>query len=97
MARLGEVDTGLPGPIAQQGVRRLDHAAGPVANQRIGADRAAVIEIDENPQALVDDVVGFMALDVGHEANAARIVFVTWVVKSLCLRQIGQNSTAAPF
>ena len=38
------------GPIAQQRVRHLDHAAGPVADQRIGADRAAMVEIDQDLQ-----------------------------------------------
>ena len=90
VAGLRQVDAGLPGPVAQQGVGRLDHAARAVADQRIGADGAAVVEIDQDPQALTDDVVGLVALDVGHEADAARIVFVARVVKSLFLRQIGQ-------
>ena len=53
-----QVDAGLARPVAQQGVGRLDQAAGAVADQRIGADRAAMVEIDQDLQALADDVVG---------------------------------------
>jgi hypothetical protein len=54
-----------------------------------------MVEIDQDAQALMDDVVGLPALDIGHETDAARIVFVAWVVKSLFLRQIHQNTPAA--
>jgi hypothetical protein len=69
----------------------LNHAACAVADQRIGADGAAMVEIDQDAQALMDDVVGPVALDIGHEADAARVVLVAWVVKSLFLRQIHQK------
>ena len=42
-------------PIAQQRVRHLDQAAGAVADQRVGPDRAAMIEIDQDLQAALDD------------------------------------------
>ena len=41
----------LGGPMAQQRVRHLDQAAGAVADQRVGADRAAMVEIDQDLQA----------------------------------------------
>ena len=40
-------------------------------------------QVDENLQALGDDVVGLYALDVDHEANAAGVVFVSRVVETL--------------
>ena len=69
--------------MAQQRVRHLDHAAGAVADQRVGADRAAMVEIDEDLQPAADDIVRFSALDVGDKADAARIVLVARIVEAL--------------
>ena len=91
-----QVDAGLLRPVAQQRVGRLDHAAGAVADQRIGADGAAMVEVDQDLQALADDVMRLAALDVGHEADAARVVLVARVVQSLLLGQIGHMRHAAP-
>jgi hypothetical protein len=82
-------------PSAQQGVGGLDHAARAVAHQRIGADGAAMVEIDQDLQALAHDGVRFPPLDVGHEADAAGIVFVAWVVQSLLLRQCHDSTLLA--
>ena len=69
-------------PVAQQRVGDLDQAAGAVAHQRVGADRAAMVEVDQDLQARADDVVRLAALDVGDEADAARVVLVARVVQS---------------
>src|SRR5689334_18798896 len=90
VAGLGQVDAGLARPVAQQGVGGLDHAAGTVADQRVGADRAAMVEIDQDLQALSDNVVRLLALYVDDEADAAGVMLVAGVVKSLFQRQIGQ-------
>ena len=87
MAGLREVDAFLACPVAQQRVRYLDHGARAVAHQRIGTDGATMVEVDQDLQPLAHDVMGFAALDVGHKADAARIVFVAWIVQSLLLRQ----------
>ena len=60
----------------------LDQDAGAVAHQLVGADRAAVVEVLEDLQALLDDGVGLVALDVGDEADAAGVVFVGRVVQA---------------
>ena len=60
----------------------LDQDAGAVAHQLVGADRAAVVEVLEDLQALRDDAVRALALDVGDEADAAGIVFVGRVVQA---------------
>jgi hypothetical protein len=39
-------------------------------------DGAAMVEVLQDQQALLDDRVRFAALDVGDEANAAGVVFV---------------------
>ena len=74
-------------PVAQQRVRHLNEAAGPVADQRIGPDGAAMVEIDQDLQPARDDVVRFSSLDVGDETDAARIMLVARVVEALSLRQ----------
>ncbi len=72
-----------PCPIGEQPVRHLDQAAGAVAHQRIRADRAAMVQILQDFQALGDDVVRFSALDVHHEADATRVVLIPGIVKAL--------------
>jgi len=72
-------------PIAHQRIGHLDQAARSVTNQRIGPDRAAMVEIDQDLQTARDDVMRFSSLDVGDETDAARIVLVAWVVETLSL------------
>ena len=52
----------------------LDQDAGAVAHQLVGADGAAVVEVLEDLQALLDDRVRFLARDVRDEADAAGVV-----------------------
>ncbi len=77
-----QFEAALLGPMTQQPVRHLDQAAGAVADQRIGADRAAMVEVDEDLQAATDDVVRFSAFDVDDKADAARIMLVARIVES---------------
>jgi hypothetical protein len=44
-----------------------------------------VVEIQEDLQALADDVMGPASLDVDDKAHAARIVLVPGVIESLRL------------
>ena len=60
--------------LGEELVRDLHQHAGAVAGARIGADRAAVLEIEQNRQRVFDDLVRFAALDVGNEADAAGIL-----------------------
>ncbi len=64
-------------------VGNLDQDAGAVAHQRVRADRAPVVEVLQDLQALLDDGVALVALDVGDEADAAGVVLVGWVVQDL--------------
>ena len=57
-------------------VRNLNQHAGAVAGFRIAAACAAVRQVDQNLDALDDDVVRLLALDVGDEADAAGVVFL---------------------
>jgi hypothetical protein len=40
-------------------------------------------KVAQDRQTLLDDRVGFPAFDMGHEADAARVVFVIRVVQTL--------------
>ena len=64
-------------------VRNLDQDAGAVAGFRIAAAGAAVRQVDQDLYALDDDVVRFLTLDVGDEADAAGIVLMAGIVKTL--------------
>ncbi len=72
-------------------VRDLDEDACAIAGFGIAAAGAAVGEVDEDLDALLDDVVGFMAFDAGDEADTAGVVFKGGVVESLRLRQAGSR------
>ena len=51
------------------GVLRQD--AGAITHQRIGTDRAAMVEIDQDLQAARDDLMRFSSPDVGDETDTA--------------------------
>ena len=86
-AGLGQNHAGALGPFAQQRIGNLDQDAGAVAHQRVGAHRAAMVEIDQKLQALADDAVGFLAFDIGDKAHAAGIMLMPGIVEALFRRQ----------
>jgi len=63
-------------------VRDLQQDAGAVAHTRIGADRAAMLEIAENLQPILDDLVRLVAFDVGDESDAAGVVLEARIVQT---------------
>ena len=88
---------------AIEGVGDLDENAGAVAEELVGAGGAAVIEVEQDLQTLLDDRVASGALDVGNETDAARVVLVGRIVETLSLGQrhvtppkyqTGENSAA---
>jgi hypothetical protein len=66
----------------------LDQDAGAVAHQLVGADRAAVIQVLEDLQPLLDDAVRLLALDMGDEADTAGVVLAARVVQAEALRSV---------
>ena len=50
-----------------------------------------MIEVDQELQAKPDYLMGLGAFDVGDKANAAGVVLVVWVVKTLFRRQTHTN------
>ena len=79
--RQGEAELGALA--REELVRDLDQHAGAVAGFRIAAAGAAMRQVDQDLNALDDDVVRFVAFDVGNEADAAGIVLMAGIVKSL--------------
>ena len=70
----------------EEAVRDLDQDAAAVAHHRIGADGAAVGEVPEDREPLLDDGVRLHVLHVGDEADAAGVLLVLRVVESLARR-----------
>src|SRR5581483_3248214 len=73
LARCGERDLLARAFATEERVGDLDQDAGAVAGQRIAAARAPVRQVLEDREALLDDVVRALALDVDDEADAARV------------------------
>ena len=82
-ARSGKLDP-EPGALApQQGVGGLDKDAGPVAGERVRADRPPVGDVAEELEPLPDDFAAGPVADVHDEADAARVVLLGGIVESL--------------
>src|SRR6185369_2438991 len=69
--------------VAEVTVRNLDQEARAVGELRVVAHRAAVRQVAQHGEALLDDGVRLLALDVRYEANAAGIVLLGRVVEAL--------------
>ena len=59
-------------------VRDLDQDAGAVARFRIATASAAMRQVDQDLNALTDDVVRLFAVQIDHEADAASVVLIGW-------------------
>ncbi len=75
-------------------VRYLHQDAGAVAGARIGADRAAVFEIEQDGQRVFDDFVRFAALDVGNKADPAGILFLRRIKQAESCRRVHHATRA---
>src|SRR5258708_1774004 len=69
--------------LPKESIGNLDLAAGPVGELRIPAHGAPVGEIAQHGEALLDDRVRFLALDMGDQTHAAGVMFVCGVVQTL--------------
>jgi hypothetical protein len=87
--REGEAELGtLAG---EELVRDLDQDAGSVAGLGVAAASAAVRQVDQNLNALDDNVVRFLAFDIGDEADTAGVAFLGWVIETLWLWQAARH------
>ena len=72
---LRQLEAELGRLLGEELVRRLHQYAGAVAGARIGADGAAMFEIDQDGQRVFDDLVRFAAFDIGNKSDPAGILF----------------------
>ena len=68
---------------SQEPVRHLHQDAGAVAGVLLAAAGAAVLEVQQDLEPVLDDARGLAPLEIDHEADAAGVVLVSGVVKSL--------------
>ena len=80
---LRQVDALLGADRVEEVVRDLDEESRPVADQRIGAGGAAMGEVLEDLQPVLDHAAGLHALHVGDEADAASIALPVGAVEAL--------------
>ena len=82
VAGLRQLEADLGRLAREERVGNLHQNAGAVAGARVGADRAAMLEIAENVERVGDDLVRLLALDIGDEADAAGILFEAEIVET---------------
>src|SRR6185295_4298855 len=66
----------------EKAVRDLNQDPRAVTGVRFAAAGAAVQQVDEDLQALLDDRVGAASFDIDHEPDATRIVLVAGIVET---------------
>ena len=81
-AGLGQFEAEGPAVLGQHPVGDLDQDAGAVTGERVGADRAAMLEVFQDEKGILDDLVASSALHVGNEADPAGIEFAGRVKKA---------------
>jgi hypothetical protein len=67
----------------KKGVGNLNQNTRPVTGIVLGSLRPAVVEVNQNGQALAHDFIGFFSFDAGHEPDAAGIMLKSRVVQTL--------------
>ena len=87
-----ERETAFGALAGEELVRDLNQHAGAVAGFRIAAASAAVGQVDQNLYALDNDVVRFLALDIGDEADTAGVAFLGRVIETLWLGQAARRN-----
>ena len=75
-------------------MRDLDQNAGAVAGDRIGADRAAVLEVLQDAERVFDELVGLAAFEIGNKADATGIVFAAGIEQAARLGKKGLAPTS---
>ena len=83
LAGSGQFDPGFLGGQFKKTVRRLDENARAIAGIGFAAASAAMIEIQEHFQGLLNDRMRFPALDIDNEPDSARFVLKLRIVQAL--------------
>ena len=89
MPGLRQLDLERRGDLVEEGVRDLHQDAGAVAGEWVCTRGAAMGQVFQNLDTVLDDCVARAALQVGDEADAAGIVLMLRIVESLRLRRGG--------
>ena len=76
-------DAGLLADVLVERVGHLQQYAGAVTRVDLAAAGAAVVQVPQDLDRLLEHAVGLVALDVDHEPLAAGVVFVARVVEAL--------------
>ena len=74
--------------VTVQRIGHLDQDAGAVPHQLVGTHGAAMVEVFQDLERLGDDGMALLAADVGHEANAARIMLVGCAVQAVLFQMV---------
>jgi hypothetical protein len=69
--------------VEKEFVGRLDHNTGAISGIVLTTAGPAVFHVLEDRQGIRDDLMGFVALDVGNEPDTTRIAFKLRGVKSV--------------
>ena len=69
--------------LREEAVRHLHQDAGAVAGVLLAAAGAAVLEVQQDLEPVLDDARGLSPLEIDDEADAAGVVLVAWVVEAL--------------
>ena len=84
------MDALLRADAAEKFVGHLGEDTRAVAGVVLGTNRAAVVEIQQNGQRVLNDRVRFSAMDIYDEADAAGVMLECRIVKALLGRQAGE-------
>jgi hypothetical protein len=85
-AGLRQLDLELGAFRGKEVVRDLDQDAGAVTRQRIGTHGAAVLQVLEDVEGVLDNRVRLAAFQVGDETDAARVVLAARVEQAARFR-----------
>src|SRR5262245_32609068 len=83
MTGLGQGDAERRAGLAQELMRDLHENAGAVAGERVGSGGAAMGQVLEDLQPVLDDLAAWPAFEIGDETDAASIALVLRIVESL--------------
>jgi hypothetical protein len=78
-----ELDAHVRARLDQETVRQLHQDARAVSRVLLAAGRAAVFEVQKNFEPVANDARRLAPLQIDHEADAAGVVLVSWIVEAL--------------
>ena len=88
-------DAVIPGPrqhhpllghfLTEKEIRNLNQNSCAIAHQGIGPNSAAVIQIFQDQQPLLNNRMAFFAFDMRHETDTTGVVFICGVIQALSL------------